>query len=176
MYVHLTILFSFLILNSLQRKFVSNTFYEIKASIQDPPKRTVPCWSDWPLGEGWSRIQVLSPRTVSVFIFFPSDNIKWVFVPRTYTSNQFCIHNPSLWWHSHHLLCPDLRNYMKCSACHLQTKSLEKNVCPLSKGKRPAASRRASILKPTKVVVQKRDFETLGSKDPLVTLFPIAKC
>lgn len=53
--------------------------------------------------------------------------------------------------------------------------TLEQNVFPLSKGKRPAASRCALILKPTKVVAQKWDFETPGLKDPLVTLFPIAK-
>lgn len=53
---------------------------------------------------------------------------------------------------------------------------LEQNVCPLPTGELPAASRCALILNPTKVVVQKKDFESLGLKDPLVTLFPIAKC
>lgn len=53
---------------------------------------------------------------------------------------------------------------------------MEQNACPLSKGKCPAASRCALILKPTKVVGQKKDFKTPGLKDPLVTLFPIAKC
>lgn len=64
---------------------------------------------------------------------------------------------------------------MSCLSFTAQIK-LEQTGRPLPTGKLPAASRCALILKPIKVGVQKRDFEPLGLKDPLVTLFPTAKC
>lgn len=94
-----------------------------KSMYLGPSQARCPCWLDSPSGEGWSRIQVFTTRTVSLFFSQWEVNIICTFVPGTYTSNQLCIHNPSLWWRFLHLLFPDLQNHIKCSACHLQMKS-----------------------------------------------------